>query len=121
MEQAPPLSSRAKSKDPAELPESYTTELNHSLRFHQTLKDSGVTDLLATIDYRPDRLQHLSYCLKKLRFVRITFFNDFENVLNQSHRICATLVIGVNEKIWCAMLVSNQRPLACEASALPLS
>ncbi len=74
------------------------TELNHSLRFHQTLKDSGVTDLLAPFNDRPDRLQHLSYRLKKLRLVTVTFFNDFENVLNQSHRIYVTLVIGVTEK-----------------------
>src|SRR5436309_11196153 len=72
----------------------WNTELNHSLRFHQTLKDSGVAELLASFNDRPDRLQHLSYGLKKLRLVRITFFNDFENVLNQSHRIYVILVIG---------------------------
>src|SRR5439155_9962611 len=54
-------------------------KLNHSFRFHQTLKNSGVAAFLAALDDRPDGFQHFSDRLKKFRLVRITFFNNFEN------------------------------------------
>src|SRR4029077_18894308 len=57
-------------------------KLNHSLRFDQALQDSGVPELLAAVDDGPDRLQHLRHRLKKLRLVRVTFSDDFENFLN---------------------------------------
>src|SRR5437016_4609619 len=54
-------------------------KLNHSLWFHQTLKNSGVAAFLAALDDRPDGFQHFSDRLKKFRLVRTTFFNNFEN------------------------------------------
>src|SRR2546423_578140 len=96
-------------------------KLNHSLRFDQTFENFGVSTLFAALDDRPDRFQHFGHSLKKLRLVGVTFFNDFENFLNENHRILGLICHAVKQKIWCAMLVSNQRPLACEASALPLS
>ena len=57
-------------------------KLNHSLRFNETLQNSGVPQLLATVDDWSDRLQHLRDRLKKLRLVWVTFSNDFENFLN---------------------------------------
>src|SRR6266705_1453646 len=65
-------------------------KLNHALRFDQTFENFGVSTLLAALDHRPDRFQHFGHCLKKLRLVRITFFNDFENFLNENHRILGT-------------------------------
>src|SRR5262245_11732536 len=75
-------------------------KLNHSLRLHETLQDSGVSDLLAAIHNWPDRLQHFGNRLKKLRLVRITFLNNFENFLNQSHGICHLICRSVKRKIW---------------------
>src|SRR4029434_8014733 len=61
-------------------------KLNHSLRFDQTLQNSGVSELLAAVDDWPDRLQHLGHRLKKLRLVTVTFSDDFENFLDQGHK-----------------------------------
>src|SRR5262245_191680 len=97
-------------------------KLNHSLGFDQSLQYSGVPELLAAVDDWPDRLQHLRHRLKKLRFVRVTFFDDFENFLNQCHKKFWQLICRyVKREIWCAMQGLNLRLLACEASALPLS
>src|SRR6185503_11484476 len=87
-------------------------KLNHSFRFDQTLQNSGVSELLTSVDDWSNGLQHLRDSLKKLRLVRVTFSDDFENFLNQSHKFCGLTSCRVNGKIWCAMLVSNQRPLA---------
>src|SRR5204863_4801248 len=73
-------------------------KLNHSLWFDETLQNFGVSDFLAAVDDWPDRLQNLSNRLKKLRFVRVTFSDDFENFLNQSHGICAALIAAVRTK-----------------------
>ena len=72
-------------------------KLNHSLWFDETLQNFGVPDLLAAVDDWPDRLQHLSDRLKKLRFVWVTFSNGFENFLNQSHGICDYLLL---RRVW---------------------
>src|SRR6267378_1258241 len=64
-------------------------ELNHPFRFNKALKNSTVAILLVTFDGRPDRLQHLSHRLKKLRLVGITPLNYFEHLLNESHGIFA--------------------------------
>src|SRR6516164_2488305 len=69
-------------------------KLNHSLRFDQALQNSGVPELLAAVDDWPDRLQHLRHRLKKLRFVRVTFSDDFENFLNQGHGIFVYLLLA---------------------------
>src|SRR5437588_11199339 len=69
----------------------WNTELNHSLRFHQTLKDSGVTELLASFNDRPDRLQYLSYGLKKLRLASVTYLYDVENVMTKCNRLYVVL------------------------------
>src|SRR5947207_14635392 len=76
----------------------WDSELNHSLRFDETLQNSGVSEFLATVDDWPDRLQHFGDRLEKLRLVRVTFSDDFENFLNQSHGICAALIAAVRTK-----------------------
>ena len=60
-------------------------KLNHPLRFDQTLQNLAIPILLVAPDDRPNRFQHFGHRLKKLRLVGITFLDDSENFLNESH------------------------------------
>src|ERR1044072_7595813 len=60
-------------------------EVNHPLRIDQALKNLSVSILLVALDGWPDRFEVVSHRLKKLRFVGVALFNDFENLLHQAH------------------------------------
>ena len=57
-------------------------ELNHALRFDDAFEDFAVAILLVPLDSRFDRFENFSYRLKELRLVRVTPFDDIENLLN---------------------------------------
>jgi hypothetical protein len=60
----------------------WNAELNHPFGFDKTFKDLSVSILFVTFNCRPDRFQHFSYRLKKLRLIGVTFLNNFENLLH---------------------------------------
>ena len=84
-------------------------KLNQPLWFHQTLQDLAVSVFLVTLNNRPDRFQHFGYRLKKLRFVGITFSDDFQNFRNQCHN---DLLSEKNEN-FVEICLENQGALAC--------
>jgi hypothetical protein len=63
--------------------------VNHPLRLNKTLQNLAIPISLVTLNCWPDGFENLSNRLEELKFVRIASFNDFENVLNESHGIFA--------------------------------
>jgi len=57
-------------------------ELNHALRLDDAFEDFAVAILLVPLDSRFDRLENFGNRLKKLRLIRVTPFDDVENLLN---------------------------------------